>query len=62
MKANIICPKCIEWNRRAPRERRRKPQVLGCYEDVIGRGDLYLFCKKCHEEIHIRIAEISLDR
>lgn len=62
MKSDIICPECMERNRRVPAERRWKPQVLGKYEDVVGRGDLYLFCKKCRKEIHIRIDSISLDR
>lgn len=54
MKSNILCPKC--------REAGRKPALLGKYEDVVGRGDVYLWCKKCRKEIRIRIEDISLDR
>lgn len=61
MKGEIICPKCIGHNEHVPRERRCKPQVLGKYEDIVGKGDLYLYCKKCRKEIHIRIDDLSLD-
>lgn len=54
MKGDILCPKCQAIG--------RKPCVLGKYEEVRGRGDLYLWCKKCKKEIHIRIEDISLDR
>lgn len=54
MKANILCPRC--------REAGRKPKVLGKYEDILGRGDLYLWCKRCNREIHIKVEDISLDR
>ena len=54
MKDDILCPHCIELG--------RKPQLLGKYEDVVGRGDIYLWCKKCRREIRINIKDISLDR
>ncbi len=53
MKGNIFCPKC--------REAGRKPKILGKYEDVVGKGDLYLFCKVCKKEVHIKVEDISLD-
>ncbi len=54
MKAYIYCPRC--------REAGRKPKILGKYEDVVGRGDIYLYCKSCKREIHIKVEDISLDR
>lgn len=48
MKPEICCPYC--------------GKVLARYEDVVGKGDLYLFCKRCRKERHISIARISLDR
>lgn len=48
MKDVIKCPDC--------------GKILARYEDVVGRGDLYLFCKRCREEKHIQIATLSLDR
>lgn len=54
MKGEILCPRCTEHG--------RKPSLLGKYEDVVGRGDVYLWCKKCKKEIRIRIEDISLDR
>lgn len=54
MKGLILCPKCLEEG--------RKPKVLGKYEDVTGKGDLYLFCKVCRKEVHIQIEDISLDK
>lgn len=54
MKEDILCPKCQAIG--------RKPSVLGKYEEVRGRGDLFLWCKKCKKEIHIKIEGISLDR
>ncbi len=54
MKDFIYCPRC--------REQGRKPKVLGKYEDVLGKGDVYLYCKVCKKEIRIRIEDISLDR
>lgn len=54
MKGDILCYKC--------REAGRKPQILGKYEEIRGKGDLYLWCKKCRREIHIRVESISLDR
>lgn len=62
MKGLFLCPCCIERNKHRPKENRHKPQVLGKYEDVVGRGDLYLWCKACRKEIHIRIDEIGLDK
>lgn len=62
MKGDVICPSCIRRNKYRPRENQHQPCVLGKYEDVIGRGDLYLWCRKCRKEIHIRIEDISLDR
>lgn len=54
MRGEILCPKC--------KEKGRKPKVLGKYEDVVGRGDVWLYCKSCKKEVHIRIEDISLDR
>lgn len=54
MKGLILCTSCIEKG--------RKPKVLGKYEDFVGRGDLYLWCKRCGKEIHIKAQDISLDR
>lgn len=54
MKGLILCPYCAE--------RGRKPKVLGKYEDFVGRGDLYLFCKVCKREVLIKAESISLDR
>lgn len=54
MKGVVYCPSCIEKG--------VKPKVLAKYEDVVGRGDLYLFCKKCKKEVRVRIDDISLDR
>lgn len=48
MKDVIKCPYC--------------GKILARYEDVVGRGDLYLFCKRCKKERHIQIATLSLDR
>lgn len=61
MKGVIICPKCIERNEHIPKENRHKPQALGKYENIVGKGDLYLWCKRCRKEIRIRIGDISLD-
>ena len=54
MKGNIYCPSC--------KEKGRRPKILGKYEDMRGRGDLFLFCKVCKREIHIKVEDISLDR
>lgn len=54
MKGNIYCPRCMEQG--------RKLKLLGKHEDVRGSGDLWLFCKSCKKEVHIRIEDISLDR
>lgn len=54
MKSEILCPKC--------KEKGHKPKVLGYYEDVVGRGDVWLYCKSCKKSVHIRIEDISLDR
>lgn len=62
MKREIVCPSCIRRNKYRPKENQHKPQVLGKYEDVVGRGDLYLWCKACRKEIHIRVDNISLDK
>lgn len=48
MKGDIHCPKC--------------DKIIGKYEDVIGRGDLYLYCKRCRKEVRIPIEQISIDR
>lgn len=48
MKDAIKCPHC--------------GKILARCEDVVGRGDLYLFCKRCREEKLIQIAALSLDR
>lgn len=54
MKGDILCPRCIEKG--------RKPKVLGKYEEVRGKGDIYLWCKRCNKEVHIKIEDISLDK
>ncbi len=54
MKCVIYCPHC--------KEQGRKPALLGKYEDVAGRGDVYLWCKKCKKEIRIKIEDISVSR
>ncbi len=54
MKGDIYCPQCAEKG--------RKPKLLGRYEDLVGRGTVYLFCKRCGKEIPIDIRKYSLDR
>lgn len=54
MKGNIYCPRC--------KEQGRKPKILGKYEGVVGKGDLYLFCKVCKKEVLVKVENISLDR
>lgn len=54
MKAGIYCPRCAELG--------RKPKLLAKYEDLVGRGTVYLFCKRCGKEIPIDIRKYSLDR
>nr|DAQ74153.1 MAG TPA: cysteine-rich protein [Caudoviricetes sp.] len=54
MKEGIFCPRCAELG--------RKPKLLAKYEDVVGRGVIYLFCKKCGKEIPIDIRKYRLDR
>ncbi len=54
MKEIIFCPRC--------KEKGYKPVMLAKYEDVVGRGDLYLWCKRCKREIHLKVDEISLDK
>lgn len=53
MKGNIYCPRCSELG--------HKPKILGKYEDVVGRGTVYLWCKRCGKEIPIDLRSISLD-
>ena len=52
MKRDILCPRCEEAG--------HKPQVLGKFEDLRGKGDLLLWCKKCRREICICIEELVL--
>lgn len=54
MKDNIYCPRCIREGRR--------PKILAKYEDVAGKGDLYLYCKQCKREVLVRVESISVDR
>lgn len=54
MKGDIHCPRCKALG--------RKPKLLARYEDVVGRGTIYLFCKKCGKEIPIDIRTFSLDQ
>lgn len=54
MKGVILCPRCQAIG--------RKPKVLGKYEDITGRGTVYLWCKSCGKEIPIDIRDISLDQ
>lgn len=48
MKKYILCPRCIE--------RGVKPKILGRYEISDGDIDMYLWCKKCNEEVHVKIS------
>lgn len=54
MKGEIYCPRCTALG--------RKPKLLGRYEDIAGRGIVFLFCKKCGKEIPIDIRKYSPDR
>lgn len=54
MKGNVYCPRC--------KEQGRKPKILAKYEDVVGKGDLYLYCKVCKREVLVKVESISLDR
>ena len=54
MKGEVLCPRCKELG--------RKQLLLFKYEDVRGKGDLYVWCKRCRKEIRIPIESISLDR
>lgn len=54
MKGVIFCPEC--------KAKGRKPKILGKYEDFRGKGDLYLWCKRCCKEIRIKAEDISLDK
>lgn len=53
MKGAIYCPRCIALG--------RKPKLLAKYEDVVGRGNVYLWCKRCSKEVQIQLKDISLD-
>ena len=53
MKGNIYCPRCSALGKR--------PKILGKYEDVVGRVDIYLWCKSCRKEVRVEIKNISLD-
>lgn len=53
MKQELLCPRCGELG--------RKPKLLAKCEDVVGRGTIYLYCKRCGKEIPIDLREISLD-
>lgn len=52
MKRNIYCPLCAAKG--------YKPQILGKCEDISGHGTLYMWCKKCREEIPIRVDSLKL--
>lgn len=54
MKGVILCPRCQAIG--------RTPRILGKYEDIVGRGTVYLWCKSCHKSIPIDIRSISLDQ
>lgn len=54
MKGLIFCPRCAALG--------KKPKVLGKYEDIAGKGDIYLWCKSCRKEVLVRIEDMSLDR
>lgn len=54
MKGNIYCPRCVEEG--------RKPKILGKYEDLMGVGEIYLWCKNCRQEIRISIKDIGINR
>ena len=43
-------------------DRKSIEDFLGKYEDVIGRGNVWLWCKRCRREIPIRLDSISLDQ
>ena len=51
MRVELMCPRCKELGRKQP--------LLFRYEDVVGRGDLYVWCKRCRKEIRIPIRSIS---
>ena len=53
MKGNIYCPRCLEQGRK---------KLLAKYEDVVGKGDLYLYCKVCKREVLVKVESISLDK
>ena len=53
MKAELYCPRCKAIG--------HKGKLLAKYEDVVGRGTLYLYCKRCGKEIPIDLRDISLD-
>lgn len=54
MKGIIYCPRCKALG--------KKPKILGKYEDLVGKGDVYLWCKSCRKEVRVRIEAINLDR
>lgn len=54
MKGVILCPRCQALGYR--------PKVLGKYEEIRGKGNLFLWCKRCSKEICINIDGISLDK
>lgn len=53
MKQEVFCPRC--------RVLGRNETLLLRHEDVIGRGDLYVWCKRCRREVRIPIRDLSLD-
>lgn len=54
MKQDVFCPRCQRFG--------RNETLLFRHEDVIGKGDLYLWCKRCRREIRIPIERFSLNR
>ena len=54
MKGIILCPRCKELG--------RKPKLLAKYEDIVGRGTVWLFCKRCGKEIRINIQDYITEK
>lgn len=52
MKQEVLCPRC--------RALGRNETLLFRHEDVIGKGYLYLWCKRCRREIRIPIECLNI--
>lgn len=49
MKNKILCPECAK---------RGKQTWLASADGLIGKGFIYLWCKRCHKEIELAIDKI----